>query len=877
LAFTPGTRLGAYEITSQIGEGGMGVVYKAHDTRLNRPVAVKFLSNELADADARRRFQMEAQTASSLNHPHIVTVYDAGEYEGRQYLITEFIDGGTLKHWARNEKRTWRQVVDLLAGVADGLAAAHEAGILHRDIKPDNILITKGGSAKLADFGLAKLAGGQVDLTQALTRGPTQPGMIIGTIPYMSPEQASGEKLDSRSDIFSFGAVLYEMLQGRKPFEGSNNLETLQKVIHAEPQPLGDDVPPGLRMAIEKALEKDPAERYHSMRELAVDLRRLSRVRKAGQPAAPTPSRANARHLALGSTLGVFLVALALGIIYWRLLEADYFWENPLEGARFEKLTDWPGTELDAAISYDGAFVAFLSDRDGPYDMWVTQVGGGEFRNLTQGRSITLLHEMTRTTGFNADGSQLWLRSSLANQTGPNQPNQANLSLLATIGGAARPFLTPASLNPVWSQDGTMLVFHHATAGDPITLAEPDGQNEKSIYKGAAGEHNHYVTLSPDKQYIYFARNWRSTEADIWRIAVAGGVPERLTYHNSHVAYPVLLDNRTLIYRATAGDGTAWVLYGMDVERRIPHQISRGVEEFQSVAASANGRRLAVTVSNPVVSLWTVPITAQAAGESAARRVPVPAAQAQGPRHTPEGLVYLAGKGGTGGLWRWKDGSAVELWRANTGAVIAAPGVASSGALAFGVRRNGRSTLYVAAANGTGARPLAEQLDLRGSPSWSPDGTSVAVAADAGEGPMIYRVPVDGGTPERLTVRVASNPQWSPDGQMILYDDRTTGGSFFPIRGIRLDKTPATVPDFSNHGDWESFRFTPDGNVVFLQGDFRYQDFWLADLKTGEKRQLTKLKPGYSIRAFDISPDGKEILFDRVQENSDIVLIDLQR
>ncbi len=449
--------------------------------------------------------------------------------------------------------------------------------------------------------------------------------------------------------------------------------------------------------------------------------------------------------------------------------------------------------------------------------------------------------------------------------------------MLPTLGGAARPFLTPASLNPVWSQDGTMLVFHHSTPGDPITLAEPDGQNERPIYKGAAGEHNHYVTLSPDKRHVYFVRNWRSTEGDIWRMAVTGGTPERLTYHNSHVAYPVLLDNRTLIYRATAGDGTAWVLYGMDVERRIPHQISRGVEEYQSVAASADGRRLAVTVSNPAVSLWTVPITTQVADESAARRVSVPAAQAQGPRYVPGGLLYLAGKGGTDGLWRWRDGSAIELWRASAGAVIAAPGVASTGALAFGVRRSGRTTLYVAAADGTGARPLAEHLDLRGSPSWSPDGRFVAVAADAGQGPMIYRVPVDGGVPERLTEQVSSNALWSPDGRTILYDDRTGGGAFFPVRALRLDKTPAERPDFSSHSDWEAVRFTPDGNVVFLQGDFRYQDFWLANLATGEKRRLTKLKPGYSVRSFDISPDGKEIVFDRVQENSDIVLIDLPR
>src|SRR5207245_1088129 len=209
-----GMQVGAYRIEATLGQGGMGVVYRALDTKLNRPVAIKFLSNEIADATARRRFQREAQMASSLNHPHILTVHDAGEWGECQYLVTEFVDGGTLADWARAEKRTWRQVVEILAGVADGLAAAHQAGILHRDIKPANILVARNGYAKLADFGLAKLEEriGPSDPTRTLTENPTRPGMIRGTVPYMSPEQASGRALDARSDIFSFGVVLYEML-----------------------------------------------------------------------------------------------------------------------------------------------------------------------------------------------------------------------------------------------------------------------------------------------------------------------------------------------------------------------------------------------------------------------------------------------------------------------------------------------------------------------------------------------------------------------------------------------------------------------------------------------------------------------------------------
>ena len=181
-----------YEILAPLGHGGMGEVYRARDTRLNRPVAIKFLSTELADAVSLRRFQQEAQTASSLNHPHILTVFEAGQWDGRHYLVTEFIDGGTLRDWARAERRTWRQVVDLVIGVADGLAAAHSANILHRDIKPENILVTKNGYAKLADFGLAKLVEND-NISRAVTVEGTQRGVVVGTIAYMSPEQASAE------------------------------------------------------------------------------------------------------------------------------------------------------------------------------------------------------------------------------------------------------------------------------------------------------------------------------------------------------------------------------------------------------------------------------------------------------------------------------------------------------------------------------------------------------------------------------------------------------------------------------------------------------------------------------------------------------------
>ena len=293
MALEFGTQLGSYRIESQLGEGGMGTVYRALDTKLNRLVAIKFLSADRADAVARRRFQREAQMASSLNHPHILTVHEAGEFEGRQYLVTEFVDGGTLQDWAKAEKRGWRQTVALLTDVADGLAAAHAAGMTHRDIKPANILVGKSGYAKLADFGLAKLTDTKAaDVTRTLGVEPTRPGMIVGTVAYMSPEQASGGPVDARSDIFSFGVVLYEMIAGRRPFAGANDLEVLQTIKHAAAASLAEDVPTALRGVVEKALEKDAADRYQSMREMVVDLRRLMR------PPTEAPARVVADRMA---------------------------------------------------------------------------------------------------------------------------------------------------------------------------------------------------------------------------------------------------------------------------------------------------------------------------------------------------------------------------------------------------------------------------------------------------------------------------------------------------------------------------------------------------------------------------------------------------
>jgi serine/threonine protein kinase/WD40 repeat protein len=871
----PGAQLGPYRIEALAGAGGMSTVYRAIDTRLNRPVAIKFLSDELAGAVDRHRFQREAQAASSLNHPHIVTVYEVGESRGIQYLVTEFIDGGTLRDWAHAERRTSPQIAGLLVGVADALAVAHGAGILHRDVKPENVLVTKNGYAKLADFGLAKLAPrADAEATHTLTEQRTRRGLVIGTVPYMSPEQVSGSTVDARSDIFSFGVMLYELLAGARPFMGATTLELMERIVHNPAPRLPESVPVALRMIVEKALEKDPAERYQSMRELVVDLRRATRRQE--EFAAPAPKRVR-RHWAwwwAASAPAVFAIAiLALAWNTGRISRSTPELRNPLAQARFTRFTDFPGSERDGAISPDGKFVAFRADRDGRFDIWLSRLGSGQFVNLTKGQSLNDQRPLfLRNEGFTPDGSEIWLRG------GPDK----RLQIIPLLGGSPRFFLGDRVIEVDWSPDGSRLVYHTKDGGDPVFIADSIGSNPRQILVNRNGIHNHFPTWSRDGRWIYFASGFQDTdEWDLWRIPSSGGQPERLTHHDSLVGYPVPIDPHEVLYVAADQNGSGPWLWSFNVDRKITRRVTVGLERYISLAGSADGHRLVATVTNPTTSLWSVSVGRSPAEESAVRPFTVPAVGAFAPRFGNDCLFYVSSSGGGDGLWRYQNGQAVEIWKGGSGGLLYPPAVSPDGArVAIVHRDNGKFYLNVLSADGAELQALSEAVDVRGSPAWSPDGKWIAVGGFDATGPGLFKIAPETGAAVRLLKGVALNPSWAPDGKLIVYGGANVG-ALSPLLAVRPDGSPAALPSISVNVEgvtFGSFRFLPDGTgLIYMQGTVPHQDLWLVDLTTGKTRRLTRFNSPAAIQTFDITPDGKQILFDRLHDNSDIVLIDIPK
>jgi len=572
------------------------------------------------------------------------------------------------------------------------------------------------------------------------------------------------------------------------------------------------------------------------------------------------------------------VAALAIGAGLW-LHKTERFWRNPIADARFQTNSDFDGLEQAAAVSRDGHLIAFLSNRDGQTDVWLTQAGSGAFHNLTHGSIEELANPSIRTPGFSPDGSLVtfWVR-----KPGGSSGGDISVWAVPTLGGEPRPYLEGVAEFD-WSRDGGRLAYHTPGPGDPLFVSNGSPRSAAvPIFTAPAGQHAHFPTWAPDGAFIYFVLGELPDKLDIWRIRPVGGTPERITSHMGHVSHPVLLDRRTLLYLAGDPDGSGPWLYSMDVERRIPHRLSSGPDRYTSLAATPDGRRLVATLASPRRTLWRMqlPSPAQDASTqgSAPAQISLTTSTGFSPRLGSDYLLYVSANGTGESIWKLANGVATELWSGQGAQIFGGPAIAPDGRnIAFSVRQHGQTLLYVMHADGTNARMVTDSLDLQGAPAWTPDGQSITVAvADHGV-PHLFRVPMDGRSPASFVPEYSVEPAWAPDGRFVVYSGPDIGTTF-SVKAVTAEAAPHSLPTLTLTRGARHLAFLPGGRtLMLLRGDIQHKDLWLIDLVTGAERQLTHLPADFDIRDFDVSPDGREVVLERTQERSDVVLIDLPR
>jgi serine/threonine protein kinase/Tol biopolymer transport system component len=757
----PGTEIGVYRIDKRLGAGGMGVVYRATDRRLDRPVAVKFLANELLDPDASRRFQDEARLASSLNHPHIVTVFETGTFGGTEYLVTEYIDGPTLREWAR-QNRGWRKTVELLAGVADALAAAHSAGILHRDIKPENILVASGGYAKLADFGLAKLAGGTADRAG---EPRTRTGMIIGTVAYMSPEQATGLPLDERSDIFSFGVVLYEMLAGRRPFAGASELDLIRAVVHGKSTPLEADIPATLRDIVDKALAQDPGERYQTMRDFAVDLKRVLRRadedRKQATIAHDTRKSSVSRPW-LATALALAAAAGAAG--YFARGAAFTFRaaapELPL--TRLDVLTPPTSDPLSFALSPNGRQLVFVARGERGSQLWRRPLDDTRAQPLagTEGAAFPFWAPDGRAIGFFADGK---------------------LKRLDLDGGTPQALAEASSgRGGTWSRDGVIL-FAPTNTGGLMQVAAAGGPPTAVTHR-AVGEGSHrFPDFLPDgHHFLYFVAQSRPEVQGVYLGSMDGRDGHRLVAADFAADYApgfVLLVRQGVLVAAPF-DEARGTLTGSPVPLAPAAGASlSGRAAFSASAAGVIALRTDATVRQQLVSVGRSGATISSLGSAEDSH--------NFPEMAPDGLRVAVESNIQGNA---------DIWLIDS--------------------RSGVTNRFTVDPNSDGA------------PLWSPDGSRLVFRSNRNGSFELFEKPTNGASEEHALPASAGDnfpSDWSPDGRVLLYVNQgeTTGSDLWalPLEGARTPFPVVQTPfaedegQFSPDGRWIAYRSNESGRL----------------------------------------------------------------
>lgn len=788
-----GRKLGPYQVISALGAGGMGEVYLAHDERLDRRLALKLLPQEYTREEARLgRFEREARAASALNHPNIVTIYEIGEIEETHFIAMEYVDGQTLREKVEPGRLTIKESVEIAIQIAAALAAAHEAGIVHRDIKPENIMVRRDGYVKVLDFGLVKLTEHRRSDEDAKGSGiylqRTSPGVVLGTVSYMSPEQALGQEVDARSDIFSLGVVLYELLSGARPFKGATDASILDAIVHHQQRPMngaGVSLPSGCEEIVSRALEKNRERRYTSVSELRTDLKRVQRELDAAPTDEIEPARrtgeASAKSMPwkTGRPLSAVWIALAVAAIMilltigWMTMRRATRESSPWLDAYASQVTDFPGEERDLSLGADGKTIYYSRTINGQRDIFRQRLGGSNAQNLT---AVSKADDYLPVAS--PDGDWIVYRS---------EGQGGGLFLMGATGESSRR-LSDFGFNPSWSPDGRRIVCGTEYVLEPnrrgsesklwIIEVSTGSKQQLAIPGDAAQPH-----WSPHGKRVAYYGGANKSRRDIWTAPVAGGAPVQVTDDQASDWNPVWSPDGRYLYFVSARKGAPGLW-------RVPIN-----EETGQVLGSAEA------VTGPSIEVMQFDLSRD--GKKLAYLTRTQMANLQAIDFDP--LKKIAFN--------------QPVWLTRGTRPSGSPDVSPDGKMiVYHTLGSAEEDIFLVPADGSsGPANLTSGPAIDRLPRWSPDGTQIAYYSNDSGYSQIWVINRDGGQRRRITNsdRPLANPFWSPDGQRMGYS--IIGGATFLIEAIKpwQEQTPFELPRVNAEHDWFiGGSWSPDGKRI---------------------------------------------------------------
>jgi len=865
MTLTSGTKLGPYEIVAPIGAGGMGEVFRAKDTRLGRDVAIKVLPETFAkDADRLRRFEQEARAVAALNHPNILAIHDIGELNGAPYLVSELLEGHSLRVEMNNGALPTRRAVEYAAQIAQGLAAAHDKGIVHRDLKPENIFVTHDGRLKILDFGLAKLAKLQSAADESATldhaQHDTSPGVVLGTVGYMSPEQVRGEPADSRSDIFALGTIFYEMLSGQRAFRRDTSAETMTAILREEPPEISTTtkpIAPAIERIVRRCLEKKPQQRFQSARDLAFDLEGLSGttagsgLQAAGSPSEPKAAP-NSRNWLIPLVAGLVL-ALAAGAAGWFIGVRNATTIPPV----YHQLTFDRGLIYAARFAPDGHIYYGAAWNGQPVQIYSVELGGPESRALN----------LLNSTLFAVSPSELAISLGCTDRSLGNC--EGTLGLLPINGGAPREIALNA-FSADWTANGNEMAVVRRVDGK-FRVEFPRG---KVIYETSRALA--YMRISPSGNSIAFGE-FSTYNADFGWVIVLDRNGRQITRSGSFVSLEGLAwspSGDEVWIGATVRDSWSDTIYGLAMNGKMRlvlrhpgmlrlHDVSRDGRillsreswrsELQFRTGTDGKDRDLTWLDYPAIS-YISPDGKQVAFED------------WGAAAGPEALAYLRNTNSEPAV---KIGS----W--------GYPVVSPDGKRALGLNGDVQKAQLTLLPTGVGdTQPLsAAGIQQFASWGWMPDGKAIYFSGGDGKAWHMYVQDVSGSAPRAITPEISviahfESSMVSPDGKTIFARDLSGKGGLYPIGGGE----PKLIPRWLPQDIWSTW--TADGRSAYVYHDEKTSaPVYRVDLATGKRDLVTTLAPGdpdgvTAIPNVRITPDGKFFAYSYNRELSDLFIVE---